>query len=109
MNYNCNKSNFLRVENFGLAGNTYASTIYKNLIRRKKVTGFADFSVHWVFAYFGHFFENYKSMLSWASFSTQCTSYVHTYSFWQNMRWATFWASYFTNSSGHPAKEPQQR
>jgi hypothetical protein len=25
------------------------------------------------------------------------------------MRWATFWASYFTNSSGHPAKEPQQR
>jgi hypothetical protein len=51
-------------------------------------------------ANFGHFFENYGSSPNlWATLSHGKSSVLILAKF----VWATFWASFFTNSSGHPA------
>jgi hypothetical protein len=57
-----------------------------------------------VVVYFGQFYENYRSSQSiFATFfhDVSCSQMLT-----KKLRWATFWAIFFTNSSGHPASNP---
>jgi hypothetical protein len=57
---------------------------------------------YWAIVFFGQFSENYISSPHFLD--TFLRGYCYA-SILTKMHWATFWASFFTNSSGHPASQ----
>jgi hypothetical protein len=66
-----------------------------------RVTRLGEFSPVGLLFTFHNFFNFRSNTQSLATFST--VQVMHY--FWQNTSWATFWANFFTNSSGHPVPD----